>query len=99
MGRGHPGPARLGTELEERDLLVEALRIVQVEFPDYDIRVLNWQRAELDYAPPDLCPSWDSRRHASQPVPRSFRNPLSPIAGRVSSALRVTAPGSDISLP
>jgi hypothetical protein len=30
-----------------------ALRVVQAEFPDYDIRVLNWDRPKLDYAPPD----------------------------------------------
>ncbi len=29
-----------------------ALRVVQAEFPDYDIRVLNWDRPKLDYAPP-----------------------------------------------
>jgi hypothetical protein len=30
-----------------------ALRMVQAEFPDYDIRVLKWHLHELDYAPPD----------------------------------------------
>ncbi len=29
-----------------------ALRIVQVELPDYDILVLNGHRPKLDYAPP-----------------------------------------------
>ncbi len=36
-----------------RDVDVEtALRVVQAEFPDYDIRVLNWDRPKLDYGPP-----------------------------------------------
>ncbi len=30
-----------------------ALRLVQAEFPEYDIRVLNWDRPKLDYASPD----------------------------------------------
>ncbi len=30
-----------------------ALRMVQAEFPDYDIRVLNWDRPKRDYSPPD----------------------------------------------
>jgi hypothetical protein len=29
-----------------------ALRIVQAEFPNYDICVLNWDRPKLDYGPP-----------------------------------------------
>ncbi len=29
-----------------------ALRMVQAEFPDYDIRVLNWDRPKRDYSPP-----------------------------------------------
>ncbi len=29
-----------------------ALRMVQAELPDYDIRVLNWHCPTLDYAPP-----------------------------------------------
>jgi hypothetical protein len=37
-----------------RDADVEtALRMVQAEFPDYDIRVLNWDPPKLDNAPPD----------------------------------------------
>ncbi len=30
-----------------------ALRMVQAEFPDYDIRVLNGHRPKRDYSPPD----------------------------------------------
>ncbi len=30
-----------------------ALRVVQAELPDYDIRVLNWDRPKRDYSPLD----------------------------------------------
>ncbi len=42
------------TILRPDDVDVEnALRMVQAEVPDYDIRVLNWHGPERDYSPPD----------------------------------------------
>ncbi len=47
------GSARSTATRLLRELDVEtALRIVQAELPDYDIRVLNWHRPKRDYAPP-----------------------------------------------